>query len=182
MTFALDSNTIIFALRQTGSRAEAEIRARKRSELVVPSLVRAELLHGALRGRQPAREPSKVEGFLRFIRVIDFDRAAARHYAEIKKHLESIGRVIGPNDLISYGGTGVAGGMPHAERLPHGRGENHKGLPAQSATCHPHGRAGVGWWRTRRGRIAAVVLSPWYHGIFARRINPRLEDYLKGML
>lgn len=24
--------------------------------------------------------------------------------------------------------------------------------------------------------------SPWYHGIFARRINPRLEDYLAGGL
>ncbi len=24
--------------------------------------------------------------------------------------------------------------------------------------------------------------SPWYHGIFARRINPRLEDYLAGRL
>jgi hypothetical protein len=24
--------------------------------------------------------------------------------------------------------------------------------------------------------------SPWYHGIFARRINPRLDDYLAGRL
>ena len=31
--------------------------------------------------------------------------------------------------------------------------------------------------------IAAIGLqirSPWYHGIFARRWNPRLETYLKG--
>jgi tRNA(fMet)-specific endonuclease VapC len=124
MTFALDSNTIIFALRQTGSRAETEVRARKRSELVVPSMVRAELLHGALRSSQPARELSKVEGFLRFIKVIDFDRAAARHYAEIKRHLESIGQLIGPNDLViaatvrAHGSTLVTNNANEFNRVP----------------------------------------------------------------
>lgn len=33
--------------------------------------------------------------------------------------------------------------------------------------------------------ILVIVLqmrSPWYHGIFARQINPRLADYLRGTL
>ena len=30
--------------------------------------------------------------------------------------------------------------------------------------------------------IAWQMRSPWYHGIFARRINPRLGEYLSGTL
>lgn len=30
--------------------------------------------------------------------------------------------------------------------------------------------------------IALQMRSPWYHGIFARRINPRLADYLNDSL
>lgn len=30
--------------------------------------------------------------------------------------------------------------------------------------------------------IALQMRSPWYHGIFARRINPRLADYLNNTL
>lgn len=30
--------------------------------------------------------------------------------------------------------------------------------------------------------IAWQMRSPWYHGIFARRINPRLADYLNNTL
>ena len=47
----------------------------------------------------------------------------------------------------------------------------------------------VGWWPVCGWQLlvtVAVVLrqmrSPWYHGIFARRINPRLDDYLNGAL
>lgn len=40
------------------------------------------------------------------------------------------------------------------------------------------------WWQLPV-TIAVIVLqmrSPWYHGVWARRINPRLEDYLQHKL
>ena len=47
----------------------------------------------------------------------------------------------------------------------------------------------LGWWPACGWQLlvtVAVILrqmrSPWYHGIFARRINPRLDDYLNGSL
>lgn len=30
--------------------------------------------------------------------------------------------------------------------------------------------------------VLLQMRSPWYHGIFAHRINPRLDDYLSGRL
>lgn len=45
------------------------------------------------------------------------------------------------------------------------------------------------WWPACGWQLIAsfaVIIwqmrSPWYHGIFARRINPRLDDYLNGTL
>ena len=47
----------------------------------------------------------------------------------------------------------------------------------------------LGWWPACGWQLlvtVAVILrqmrSPWYHGIFARRINPRLDEYLNGSL
>lgn len=47
----------------------------------------------------------------------------------------------------------------------------------------------LGWWPACGWQLLATVAviarqmrSPWYHGIFARRINPRLDDYLNGSL
>ncbi|MGV3662036.1 MAG: hypothetical protein ACO1TE_17760 [Prosthecobacter sp.] len=45
----------------------------------------------------------------------------------------------------------------------------------------------VEWWPPVLWQMPVTLVvivwqmrSPWYHGIFARRINPRLADYLQG--
>lgn len=50
-------------------------------------------------------------------------------------------------------------------------------------------RGSIGWWPVCGWQmivtvavIAVQMRSPWYHGIFARRINPRLDDYLNDRL
>jgi len=45
-----------------------------------------------------------------------------------------------------------------------------------------------GWWvllwqsPVTMGVILRQIRSPWYHGIFAERLNPRLSDFLAGTL
>lgn len=50
-------------------------------------------------------------------------------------------------------------------------------------------REQLNWWPACGWQLIVTVAviveqmrSPWYHGIFARRINPRLDDYLNGTL
>ncbi len=47
----------------------------------------------------------------------------------------------------------------------------------------------LSWWPACGWQIPLTLLvivlqmrSPWYHGIFAERVNPRLQDYLNGRL
>jgi len=47
----------------------------------------------------------------------------------------------------------------------------------------------LGWWPACGWQLPVTIFvillqwrSPWYHGIFARRINPCLDDYLGGKL
>jgi len=35
-------------------------------------------------------------------------------------------------------------------------------------------------WPITAVLVIAEMRSKWYHGIFARRVNPRLEEYLRG--
>jgi hypothetical protein len=47
----------------------------------------------------------------------------------------------------------------------------------------------LGWWPAAGFQIPMTLLviglqmrSPWYHGGWAERVNPRLQDYLDGRL
>ncbi|MEN3944061.1 hypothetical protein WJU23_22350 [Prosthecobacter sp. SYSU 5D2] len=47
----------------------------------------------------------------------------------------------------------------------------------------------LGWWPACGWQVPVTLLviglqmrSPWYHGVWAERVNPRLRDYLDGRL
>ena len=69
-------------------------------DIGVPAMVRAELLLGALKSRNPGRIGELVEAFLAPFDLLPFDRAATGHYADIRHQLETAGKPIGPNDLV----------------------------------------------------------------------------------
>ena len=76
----------------------------------------------------------------------------------------------------SRGGSGAARRMPHARRLPDGRGAHHARLSAAGALRHPHGRAGLARRPARRARAARLVLSRQpraraEHGVRSHRLS-----------
>ena len=64
------------------------------------SVVRAELLHGALKYEQSARRQALVEETLRPFRSLPFDDAAAEYYSHLRHGLEKTGDRIRPHDLL----------------------------------------------------------------------------------
>ena len=100
MRYCLDTNTCIDAMKGAHPGLAAAFAAVTPDEIAVPAMVRAELLHGARRSREPRQTKAVVEAFLEPYAVIPFDRDAAEHYAAIRHELETKGTVIGPNDLI----------------------------------------------------------------------------------
>ena len=92
--------------------------------IVVPEMVRAELLFGARVSNRPDENRDTVERFLVAFTVLPFDHDAAEHYAEIRAVLKTGGNLIGPNDLIiaatarSVGAIAVTGNLDEFERVP----------------------------------------------------------------
>ncbi|MCF6311031.1 MAG: type II toxin-antitoxin system VapC family toxin [Verrucomicrobiales bacterium] len=101
MLWALDTNIVVMSLRQNAPPSVIErFRQLEPSNIVVPEIVRAELLHGCLKSQQIKKNLSAVSRFLAPYQHLPFDAEAAEHYADIRNTLERQGLCIGPNDLL----------------------------------------------------------------------------------
>jgi len=97
--YLLDTNVCITCLRKKPSPVIARLRALVPSDVATCSVVRAELLYGAARSRDPIQERAVVETFLAPMVSLPFDDAAADRYADIRDALERAGQRIGAHDL-----------------------------------------------------------------------------------
>ncbi|MFN0132543.1 MAG: PIN domain-containing protein [Phycisphaerales bacterium] len=101
MKYLLDTNTCIAALRNRGP-----IEVRRRLEVCVPgdlavcSIVRLELLVGALRSAAPESNTQRVQQFPRGLESIAMDDRIADAAAPVRAVLEANGTPIGPHDLL----------------------------------------------------------------------------------
>ena len=100
MRFCLDTNTCIDAMKGTWPEMVERFRRHLPEDIGVPAMVRAELLLGAMKSRNPGPTGKLVEAFLAPFELLPFDRAATGHYADIRHQLETAGKPIGPNDLV----------------------------------------------------------------------------------
>ena len=100
MRYLLDTNTIIFALKDAQREAALRIGQAAQSEVFVCSVVEAELYHGATKYERPSRREVVLGAFLQPFQSLPFDSSCVPHYARIRDHLESRGQIIGGNDLM----------------------------------------------------------------------------------
>jgi tRNA(fMet)-specific endonuclease VapC len=97
----LDTNACISYLRSGKDSPVAEQLAEKDPEQVlVCSVVKAELFFGAQKSRDAAENLAKVSKFLSRFVSFPFDDAAADAYGRIRADLTGRGLTIGPNDLF----------------------------------------------------------------------------------
>ena len=99
MPFLPDTNVWISLLKNPGGRLEARLRAEATNEILLCSVVKAELWHGAEKHGNRERRLHALEMLFAPFISLPFDDPAARHYADIRHQLELQGCVIGPNDL-----------------------------------------------------------------------------------
>ena len=125
MIRALDTNLVVTALRgRTPAVLVERIRQAGPLGIVVPEMVRAELLHGCLKSDRPEENLGLVARFLAPYRRLVFGSEAAGHYAEIRAELERRGELIGPNDLViaatvrAVGAVLVTNNVSEFERVP----------------------------------------------------------------
>ena len=100
MNYYLDTDICVFALKGQFPAIKKWLQGFVPDHIKIPSVVKSELLLGALKSTRPKETFHLVERFLGPYEIISFDGQAAVAYARIRHELETMGKSIGPNDLI----------------------------------------------------------------------------------
>jgi len=104
LKYLLDSNVLIRLLRQ---RHAAPLLARldglADDDAVVCSVVRVELVAGALKSQRPEQNLAAVDALLDDFDSLPLNDEAANRAGRVRAELEAVGKMIGPNDLLIAG-------------------------------------------------------------------------------
>lgn len=99
MAWLPDTNVWIQILKRPGGKLEQTVLSHPPDQILLCSVVKAELWHGAHKYEKTDRRLAVLAKLFAGLVSLPFDDAAAWHYADIRHHLETAGCVIGPNDL-----------------------------------------------------------------------------------
>jgi tRNA(fMet)-specific endonuclease VapC len=98
MKYLLDTNVCIRIMNGRSSGILAKLPTVPIDDVIVCSIVRAELFYGAAKSQNPTITRQKQERFLLPYATLPFDDKAADTYADIRTQLERAGTPIGPLD------------------------------------------------------------------------------------
>ena len=100
MRYLLDTNVCIRYLNGQSEGIRRQLSRRQPEEIVLCSIVKAELFYGAMKSKKPESNLKKQHQFVERFESLSFDDEAAEIYSHIRADLEKIGKPIGPNDLL----------------------------------------------------------------------------------
>lgn len=99
MQYLLDTNACIEYLNNRDSKIRSKLETKLPAQILLCSVVKSELLYGAIKSIQTEKNLQKLELFFSNIQSIPFSDAAAQKYGDIRFDLEKKGTPIGPYDL-----------------------------------------------------------------------------------
>jgi len=100
LTHLLDTNTCVAFLRGKNREVADHMAALSQREVVLCSVVKAELYFGARQSAFPERSLQTLSEFFKGFDSLPFDDSAAEIYGSLRRELAQTGRMIGPNDLL----------------------------------------------------------------------------------
>jgi tRNA(fMet)-specific endonuclease VapC len=100
MRYLLDTNACIRYLNGRSESLRQQIISKNPNDIVLCSVVKAELFYGARKSQHPQRSLQKQQIFVNRFVSLPFDDKAAEEYSLIRAELEQAGTPIGPNDLM----------------------------------------------------------------------------------
>ena len=99
MKYLLDTNACISYLNKAESPVRKRMQMLKPSEILLCSVVQAELYFGVMKSATPSKNLSRLTPFLNQFASLPFDNKAARKFGRIRADLAKAGIPIGPYDL-----------------------------------------------------------------------------------
>ena len=98
--YLLDTNTVSYVLKGNMPRVRQRLARKAMEDVCISVVTEAELRFGLARRPQATKLRLIVEECLLRVEVLPWDSDAARHYAEIRAHVEASGRPMGNLDLM----------------------------------------------------------------------------------
>jgi tRNA(fMet)-specific endonuclease VapC len=95
-----DADTCALILRRTSAELLDRIQKVPLENQSMSVVTLAELLYGVQVSAKKKANRIAVDTLVRHVEVLDWSRAAAEHYAEIRADLKKRGQLIGANDLL----------------------------------------------------------------------------------
>ena len=99
MKYLLDTNACISYLNNSDSPVRVRMQKLKPAEIVLCSVVAAELYYGVMKSAAPAKNLARLAPFLDQFTSLPFDNSAAHEFGRIRAALAKAGTPIGPYDL-----------------------------------------------------------------------------------
>ncbi|MGK7899238.1 MAG: type II toxin-antitoxin system VapC family toxin [Xenococcus sp. (in: cyanobacteria)] len=100
MKFLLDTNICIYIIKRKPREVLQKFTTYQVGDIGVSSITVAELEFGVQKSQFPARNQQALTQFLLPLKIVDFDRAAAIVYGDIRVTLEKQGTPIGSLDTL----------------------------------------------------------------------------------
>jgi tRNA(fMet)-specific endonuclease VapC len=123
LKYLLDTNIVIYVIKRRPPEVHEQFN-RHHDRMALSAVTLAELMHGAEKSSDPARNLAVVEDFCSRLDVLSYGEKAAAHYGAIRAVLERRGEPIGVNDLHiaaharSEGLTLVSNNLREFARVP----------------------------------------------------------------
>ncbi len=100
MKYLFDTNACADYLNGRHPPVIERVQRCRPGDIVISSIVEAELRYGVHRSTQQRTNLSRVEALIAAFPVVPFDSTAAAAYGRIRHLLEASGTPIGPNDIL----------------------------------------------------------------------------------
>ncbi len=100
MSYLLDTNTCIRYLNGRSDNVRKNIESKRPQDIMVCSVVKAELFYGSVKSLNPEKNLEKQRRFVDRFVSHPFDDRAADAYSRVRSQLEKSGTPIGPNDML----------------------------------------------------------------------------------
>ena len=100
--YMLDTNILIYTIRKRPKKVRDAFKEYS-DYLSMSTITLGELIYGAEKSSQPARNLADIEALAARVDVLPFDSQAAQHFGQVRAELAKAGKPIGPYDLMIAG-------------------------------------------------------------------------------
>lgn len=130
MTYMLDTNICIYAMKKKPQLVLRRFKDELYNGICISAITLAELEYGMKHSSNPLKNEQALLRFLAPLSILPFGSAAASEYGALRAYLQSQGTPIGPLDMLiagharSEGLVLVTNNVREFERVPHLKIEN----------------------------------------------------------